>query len=126
MLSLPTDIQLLVLEHINTKSDLKALCLTSKCFRNLVLPQLYHTVYLRTWDAHLVTFFKSVAAGAGLHLRHTRALLFEDTQPPAEPTSGQTSYPSGHRGVDIIARDERVYLVLELFPADELRTVRCA
>jgi hypothetical protein len=113
-----------VLDHINTKSDLKALCLTSKGFRDLVLPHLYHTVYLRTWDAHLVTFFKSVAAGAGLHLRHTRALLFEDTRPPAEPTSVRTSNSSDRQSVDRAARDERIHLILELIPSHVLRTVR--
>ena len=119
MLSLPTDIQLLVLDYINTKSNLKALCLTSQHVRKIALPRLYHTVYLRTWDAHLVEFFQSVAAGAGLHLRHTRALLFEDERPPVEPVSGQTT--DLLTGLSI--KDERIYLALVMFPPQKLHTV---
>lgn len=133
MLDLPTDVQLLILEHIKSKADQKALCLTSKAIRNLTLPTLYHTVYLRTWDSahrHLVTFVKSVAAGAGPHLRFTRNLSFEDIQPPAEPDSVQTGpfdYDARYDGFsnrELTARDEYMYLVIEMFPTHCLHTFR--
>lgn len=91
MLDLPVDIQLLVSEYITSKEDLKALCLTCKSLRTLAIPLLYHAVHLRTWERDDINrFVRSVAAGAGLHLRHTRILTFEDTQAPREPSTLQT------------------------------------
>jgi hypothetical protein len=46
MLVLPNDVQLLILDYLTLKTDLKALCGTSCACRELVLPQLYHDIYL--------------------------------------------------------------------------------
>ncbi|KAF2632063.1 hypothetical protein BU25DRAFT_331135 [Macroventuria anomochaeta] len=79
MPDLPIDVQLLILEHVTSKADLKALCLTCKGVRAVAVPLLYHTVYLRTWDRDGTSrFVRSVAAGADLYLQHTRSLIFED------------------------------------------------
>ena len=78
MQSLSNEVQLLILQYIDTKRDLKSLCLTSKHLRNLNLPRLYHTVYLHTREEGLTRFFKCIAAGASYHLRHIRSLSFED------------------------------------------------
>jgi hypothetical protein len=41
MLTLPADVQLIVLDYITTNADLKVLCVTSKACRELALPRLY-------------------------------------------------------------------------------------
>lgn len=153
MLSLPTDIQLLVLDYVslfyldaqpahdanvaqfNLKSDLKALCLTSKAFRALALPRLYHSVVLETWSNEqkgLKRFVKSVAAGAGPHLRFTRSLAIEDIRPPAEPRP-QVVCPLNFDASDLEASAadhdmDKVWnylsLVLEMFRPNTLRTLR--
>lgn len=89
---LPADIQLLIVEHIVLKSDLKALCSTSKACRVCALPRLYFHIELVSWyhsDEHFLCFFACVAAGASQHLRFTRHLTIEGSRPPSEPALQQ-------------------------------------
>jgi hypothetical protein len=46
MEAIPTDIVLLIVDCITLTSDLKALCQTSRTYRKLVLPRLYHRIHL--------------------------------------------------------------------------------
>jgi hypothetical protein len=92
MLSLPTDVQLLVLDYITLKSDLRALCETSKACHDLAVPHLYHSIRLATWQAadfDVRRFLRCVGAGAGRHLRYVRCMTFEGSKPPEEPRSLQ-------------------------------------
>jgi hypothetical protein len=134
MAFLPNDVVLLIVEHITLKSDLKALCQTSRTYRKLVLPRLYHRVHLISWDNEqyrLKQFARCIAAGAGAHLRYTRCLIIEDTKPPAEPQVQST-----HRSIDVKVNvelvgdpeeyeemiDAFIILLLEMFPRNGLRT----
>jgi hypothetical protein len=133
MEALPIDIVLLIVDCITLKSDLKALCQTSKTYHKLVLPRLYYRIQLILWDHdqnRLRQFARCIAAGAGAHLRHTRCLIIEDTKPPAEP---QIQYSHGYidtrenvpsRGYpeeseEIV--DACILLLLELFPRNGLQ-----
>jgi hypothetical protein len=131
MLTLPADVQLLVLDYIGLQADLKALCKTSKQCRELALPRLYHSIKLITWDADqflLKKFSRCIAIGAGAHLRFTRALTFELSQPPPEPECHVTGrcpdigveiHPNSHEVIDSF-----ILMVLQMFSSDCLRSFR--
>lgn len=66
MLSLPTDVQFLVLDYISSKRDYRALCATSQGLCALVAPRLYNHIKLIAWDYNngvLKHFARGVAAG---------------------------------------------------------------
>jgi hypothetical protein len=120
MESLSTEVQLLVLGYIDTKRDLRSLCLTSRHLRILSLPRLYHTIHLRTEDERLAKFLRCVAAGASLHLRHIRSLSFEDdlelldwTGPAADALR-----------IEAAARDLQMWRISSMLPQNCLRAFR--
>ncbi|KAF2638100.1 hypothetical protein P280DRAFT_432294 [Massarina eburnea CBS 473.64] len=137
MPKLPTDIQLEVLDNVHLKSDLKALCLVSKSWRALAIPRLYRDVSLITWPLrprdrnripHTSRFVRSVAAGAGLHLKYTRILTIENSQPPPEPTVNPLNFESlsdhedNHE--DGVAVEYGLGRILEMIPRNILHTFR--
>jgi len=92
MLSLPADIQFLIVDCIVSKSDLKALCRTSKTCCDLARPRLYHHIQLKSWDRSdegMLKFIRCAGAGALKHLRFIRHLTIEDSRPPSEPPTQQ-------------------------------------
>jgi hypothetical protein len=134
MLTLPADVQLLILDYIGVQADLKALCETSRAGRELTLPRLYNSIKIVTWDskqARMKQFARCIAAGAGAHLRFTRALAFELSRPPPEPecqVTGRLGWATSDR-IEVNqlchdAIDSLVLLVLEMFPKDCLRSFR--
>ena len=132
MLSLPVDIQLLVLDYITLKSDLRALCATTKACRHLVLPRLYQKILLVTWDQQVLgQFAQCVARGAGTHLQFTRSLTFESNTPP----SASYFHLTGHfpcAQMEEIVEDQSspkviessILRILKMFPADCLHSFR--
>jgi hypothetical protein len=132
MEAIPTDIVLLIVECITLKSDIKALCQTSRTWRKLVLPRLYHRVHLISWDENqyrLRQFARCIAAGAGAHLRYTRCLIIEDTKPPAEPQIQSAGRSMDFREDIKLSGDPEEYeemidafilLLLEMFPRNGL------
>lgn len=128
MLELPTNIQLLLLDHIVSAADLKALCLTCTSIRAIATPRLYQNIRLHVQTNHIVRFLKSIAAGAGRHLRHTRGLTFEVWPPPSEPATVQTSPPNvklNHQPYYNMNNpfDEQLYIALEMMSDHGLSTL---
>ncbi|KAF2833071.1 hypothetical protein CC86DRAFT_399721 [Ophiobolus disseminans] len=133
MLTLPADIQLLILDHITSNADLKELCVTSKACRNLALPRLYHYVNLITWDSdqsRLKRFVRCMSKGAGLHLQHTRIWTLQNTMPPSEPQCQLTGRLEFKQDVSSKTKDgpapaetvdSFVLVLLEMFPEHRLR-----
>lgn len=133
MLALPADIQLVVLDYIRSKADLKALCVTSKACHQVALPRLYYHVDLVTWDSghlRLKRFVRCMSKGAGNHLRYTRSLKFQNTQPPSEPKCQLTGAlefkphlapesKDGATAADTV--DSFILVLLEMFPDHGLR-----
>jgi hypothetical protein len=120
MHSLSSDVLLLILGYINTKRDLKSLCLTSQHLRTLSLPRLYHTVYLHTGGECLPRFFKCIAAGASFHLRYVRSLSFED-----ELLEGDQKLPELEKlEREAGARDVQMRLLIFMLPEDCLRAFK--
>jgi hypothetical protein len=134
MLVLPNDVRLLILDYLTLKRDLKALCGTSRACRELVLPQLYHDIYLITWDlqqARLKRFARCVAAGAGAHLRCTRSLTLEIVRPPSEPQSQLVGYtgietilPPSNELYPAEQTDSFIMMLSGMFPSNMLRGFR--
>jgi hypothetical protein len=130
MLTLPLDVKITILENVPSKADLKALCLTSKELRDVAIPFLYHALCIHIWDKDDTTSFaRSVASGAGRHLRHTRSLTFEDTRSPREPSTLQTGSFNFDRGPMYRPRDDHVRnaemrMILSMFPDHCLRSFR--
>jgi hypothetical protein len=133
MEALPIDIVLLIVDCITLRSDLNALCQTSKTYSKLVLPRLYHRIQFISWDDdqnQLRQFARCIAAGAGAHLRHTRCLIIEDTKPPAGPQV-QYSHGSIHTRENVQSGgypeeweemiDAFILLLLEMFPRNGLQ-----
>lgn len=119
MLTLPADIKLLILDHIDCKADLRALYYVSRAGRELVLPRLYRHINLITWDPgqkQLRCFVRCMSAGAGLHLRFTRVLTFETERPP--PLQHQLDGAKDFTA-DIV--DSFILVLLEMFPEHGLR-----
>jgi hypothetical protein len=128
MEALPIDLVLLIVDCITLKSDLKALCQTSKTYRKLVLPRLYYRIQLILWDdaqKQLRQFARCIAVGAGAHLRYTRCLIIEDTKPPAGPriqcSHGSIDTRDNVPSVEIPEGwkemvDAFILLILEMFP----------
>ena len=130
MYRLPLKLKDLILEHIPSKADLQALCLTNKSIRTAATPWLYHTVCIRTWMRNgTARFVHSMVAGAGRHLRHTRSLTFEDEKPPSEPKIAQKcrsvyDKKALKRANRKTARHGEMSLILEMFPDGCLHTFR--
>ena len=120
MQSLSNEVQLLILGYIDTKRDLKSLCLTSQHLRNLSLPRLYHTVYLHTGEEGLTRFFKCIAAGASYHLRHIRSLSFEDE------LRDSVEVGLDHLALDSAAdaRDVQMHLLISMLPENRLHAFK--
>jgi hypothetical protein len=90
MIDLPGDVQFLILDLIPSKSDLKALCETSKACRELALPRLYHHIEIRSWlPFGLLLFVRCAVEGAEKHCRFVRHLTIEDCKPPTDPYTQQ-------------------------------------
>lgn len=130
MLSLPTDVQIIILEGIRSKDDLKALCLTCKELRAITTPLLYRTIRIRTWRLDETDrFLKSVEAGAVNNLQNTRSLTFEDERYVADPRSLEKDWSKGNdqdiwRNCDHNSRDDDMSIVLAWFPDNRLHTFR--
>ncbi|KAF1840656.1 uncharacterized protein K460DRAFT_410072 [Cucurbitaria berberidis CBS 394.84] len=125
LLSLPEELQLGILEHIITRTDLKALCLTSKALRFHAIPRLYERIDIRLWSSHDTDrFLQCDVAWAGNHLRHTRELVVEDERITEEIESVHTgpiklpqSYPhSEEKQYPPEDRDDFLYEILQMFP----------
>jgi hypothetical protein len=75
----------------------------------------------------ITQFVRSVAAGAGLHLRFTRSLTFEDAPPPRDQLSldpnkqdMESNYLLGSQTDE--EKDNSMVLILHMFPQDSLST----
>jgi len=121
MQSLSNEVQLLILGYIDTRRDLRSLCLTSQQLRNLSLPLLYHTVYLHTGGELLLIFFKCIVAGANLHIRHIRSLSFEDDL-RYDCGLGPEETEALEREAD--ARDVQMRLIISMLPDNRLRAFK--
>jgi len=106
-------------------SDLKALCLTSKSLRVLATPYLYDTILVPLWDTpKMEAFYRSVGCGAGVHLRNTRTLVFEDEQPPEEAFPNPYNLPAANRymlPIDI-EKNHSMETILHFFARSEQLT----
>jgi hypothetical protein len=112
--------------QIITRTDLKALCLTSRKFHYHVVPRLYERIDLRIWNGSAETdrLARSVAAGAGVHLRHTKILIIDNYSFPYALYSEIMEYHRDWDMVGVLPHDERNSLLLtiiNMFPSHGLR-----
>ncbi|RII16531.1 hypothetical protein CUC08_Gglean002969 [Alternaria sp. MG1] len=85
LVTLPADVQLLILDYIQLPSHLKAICLASKAWNDLARPLLYRKVTINVFDKdEVVRFERCMDAGAQAHLDATRSLTLMDSLPPPE------------------------------------------
>jgi hypothetical protein len=80
----------LILDYVPSKSDLKALCATSRLMHMRVIPRLYRNLDLHHWQedmGNLKALLRGISKGTDCHLRHTQHISFTDAKLPPEPES---------------------------------------
>lgn len=121
--------------QISLKSDLKALCLCTKAWRDVATPHLYADITLYLYDRKYVhAFMRSVGAGAFLHFQWTRVLTILNQS--LAPESILVLEPSPEDGPFRLLGDEptpmhsaeeaetSANLILEMIPKSILHTFR--
>ncbi|KAI4637048.1 hypothetical protein J4E93_010714 [Alternaria ventricosa] len=134
MLQLNTDCQRRVLNYINTRSDLRSLCLVSKELNQLALEKLYKRIDIRLFSENNTNYILELLKDVKENLRYTRELVVEDECIAEETTSvqyGNVGLPdlkcwtgTGATSADPEVRDSNLEQVLDLIPANALRTFR--
>ncbi|KAH6861196.1 hypothetical protein BKA58DRAFT_449081 [Alternaria rosae] len=87
MLQLNTDCQRRVLNYINTRSDLKSLCLVSKELNQLALEKLYKHIDIRLFSKNNTSYVLGLLKNVKENLQYTRELVVEDECIAEETTS---------------------------------------
>ncbi|KAF2131757.1 hypothetical protein P153DRAFT_395065 [Dothidotthia symphoricarpi CBS 119687] len=120
------DVKRTVLDYISLPSDLKALCLTSRSWRDVTTKCLYTNIVLdiRFRDGQLSTFDRCLKHGALEYLQHARTLTLLDTSKhnPCSTVRGDDVVPEGSVWSSRNEMDELLLHILHQFPRHILRT----
>lgn len=121
-------------KQINSRSDLKSLCLVSKELNQIALEKLYKRIDIRLFSEHNTDHMLGHMKEVKENLQYTRELVVEDECIAEETTSvqyGSVGLPdlkcwtgTGATSADPEVRDSRLEQVLDLIPANVLRTFR--
>ncbi|KAK5136354.1 hypothetical protein LTR08_003480 [Meristemomyces frigidus] len=106
LMGLPVELQALIVEHLSSKKDLKAVCLTCKELKAVAVPVLYHTVvFVINGNVTIDDDVNLFLAANHDELRYVRTLVIDDTE---------QEYDSGDGSA--------LCRLLEVLPADCLET----